>query len=139
MQPNIEKFDEIAALIFEKAYAAFPVEIMLNFYELAGQEAPAHRADLSGDVKFAAETATWLLRSGYLISSRGAPTRGEYSMPATLSAKTLEALKGLPSSLSKDKTLGQSLLEASGEANKEARKTIVGEIIRFGIKATLGG
>lgn len=62
---NIEKFNELAALIFDKLYQNFPCPIGLSYKELTGfdraTECPRDEYD------FVSATLDWLDYSGFII------------------------------------------------------------------------
>ena len=82
------------------------------------------------------DTIKWLVEAGFLRNA-GQNRQDEY-FNLVLSAKAFEILKGAPSALSSTKTLGEAVLDsvqdAAKETGKEARKTAVSEIFKWGIR-----
>ena len=137
MPTNIECFDLLTGRIFADLYDQFPIPHLLtndefSFY-LLGMD-PEHPIEPMFEgrqeaVHFFFATTQWLIEAGYISSVN---QFGEGS-EVVLTAKGLEALKSVPSSLSRE-TLGSQLVEAAKTGTVDQLKALAGDAIGAGVR-----
>jgi len=133
---NIERFDQLTGRIFADLYEAFPMPRTLSdrsYSSIIEPDQPATDGKQSSDPgQFFTATITWLVNSGYITTFQ-ARLNGRFTYDGcVLTAKGLEVLKSIPSSVG-GKSFGQSLQEAAKAGSKEALKKITGEVLSFGL------
>lgn len=133
MDTNIETFNESVAIIFEELYKSFPIPIGLSYNDLAitlfkdDDEPIDHEQNL--DV--VENTILWLKNSGYIWYD----TTSEMQVyAAVLSPKGLEILKVIPTSLTEDSTIGESLINFAKDGTKETRASLIALALTEGYK-----
>ena len=133
MGTNIETFNESVAIIFGELYKSFPIPIGLSYNDLAitlfkdDDEAIDHEQNL--DV--VENTILWLKNSGYIWYD----TTSEMQVyGAVLSPKGLEVLKVVPTSLTEDSSIGESLISFTKEGTKETRASLIALALTEGYK-----
>lgn len=133
---NIERFDEITALILSTLYSRFPEPVLLGPKELGlSDEEPT--IDAAGCVIFTSDwrelsdfighSAYWLAEEGYL-SQRS----GRFSSRYTLSAAGLKSMKHVDQPEIGSDTLGEKLQRASSEGAKAATSKLVDQFLTLG-------
>lgn len=143
LPPNIEKFNIITAQIFAILYREFPVPHFIPITDFGtdgteqylGPGIPKNK-----EVEFLFAVFSWLGNAGYITFSQFDHHYG--AKEVVLTAKGLETLKAIPSSLSDDKTAGELVLDAvksgASDSMSEAVKFILAkgvELIPYAVKA----
>lgn len=132
---NIELFDELTGRILARLYQSFPIPIDLKSSSFFPQTHEI-RDDITLDerlhlTKFFYATTLWLATAGY---TSGSNREFSYSKEVVLTAKGLEVLKGTPSSISTEPSIGEQLAEAAKEEGKETLKNLVKVALSHGVK-----
>lgn len=137
---NIAKFNDVSAELFARAYASFPQPLTVDCYKWIGEQAPTHTTEPEGEPAFVRDTIRWLVKNRYLDNLRR-DGRGTYGYTLLLTPKSL-AFLGQPAALLPSQSNGAALIEATksgaGDSMKEARRTIVGELVKLGLGALTG-
>ncbi len=131
---NIQRFDEITGQVFGALYECFPVprHLIIEQFIEDGYTFNEHMAsDVANERgEFFIACVEWLAESGYLrfeIRSHGCGV-----LNAVLTAKGLEALKALPTSLSAGPSLGDRLVDATKSGSKSILGSLAGEVLSVG-------
>lgn len=136
--PNIEKFDALVVRVLGDLYEQFPVptKIHANAYmdNVSTDGAALGSEVLSEGGRFLNHTLNWLQDSGYVRFKElnHAPPGGANQV--VLTAKALEALRAMPSSLEGQTTLGERMKEQAGATASEGASQLVGVLVREGLK-----
>ncbi|MFM5138451.1 hypothetical protein [Aeromonas rivipollensis] len=147
MISNIEKFDITVVLALAELYTRFPVRQYLASSKFIVTEDGEHAEGLSPEAEgllyaedpylndpyfkrkeFAFESLKWLVDAGYI---HGNPSAYDGISSAVLTAKGLEVLKATPDSL--QGSLGERLVEAVKADSREVGRSVLGQIIGFGV------
>jgi hypothetical protein len=126
---NIERFDQLAGLVFAKLYEHFPIPVSLDIMEFhdvlrsTGDEGEVEPVFFSASVR-------WLVESGY-ISNRAEWAAPNHFKHCTLTAKALEVLKGTPSILTGE-SIGDELQSAVRSGAFETIKVLTNEALSRG-------
>lgn len=137
MPNNIECFDLLTGRIFAALYDEFPLPHQLTndefTYFLLGKD-PDYPIEPMFDsqraaLEFFTATTQWLISAGYISCQ----VRFSEGPRAVLTAKGLEALKSVPSSLSGE-TLGTQLVEAAKAGTVDQLKALAGDAIGMGVR-----
>ncbi|EJM81312.1 hypothetical protein PMI34_05217 [Pseudomonas sp. GM74] len=140
--PNIERFNILVGSIFAKLYESFPVPIELSAIEFADQlvsdDCAKEWSQRDSTVRFFGSTVDWLSDHGYL--KRGVVFSNSTILDCVLTARTLELLNAMPSSLeNKGPSLGDQLVKATKEGMsgkvKELASDFLSRAVVFGTKA----
>jgi len=133
---NIERFDEITALILSTLYSRFPEPVLLDPKELGLSDEEPTR-DVTGGViytsgwrelsDFIEHSAYWLAEEGYL-SQRA----GRFSSRYTLSAAGLKSMKHVDQPEIGSDTLGEKLKKASSDGTKATTSKLVDQFLAVG-------
>lgn len=139
MAANIERFNVLTGAIFAKLYEEFPEPINLSALNFAEQLKIGGSDFVS--VRFFTSTVEWLADHGYL--KRGTVVSEGTVTNCVLTARTLELLSALPSSLeSEQPSLGDQLITATkdGVTEKitELTRTFLSEAVLFTTKFATG-
>lgn len=137
---NPELFDKCVTIIFATLYQKFPLQIELDFNDLAIEL----WEDGDNDEKYFniheifANTVSWLVKSGYIWAEK---VDAYNSYGTVLSPAGLELLK-MPSSLSKNtqksqKTIGEDLIETMKSGAKDVAKDLIKKGLTEGFKFLL--
>jgi hypothetical protein len=157
MENNIDKFNYYVGCVFAILQNGFPCRISLNFVEIiGGEECPKTTSsggrctglylvngevqDMTKELEFVYETVNWLYETGYLIGTVGVTQLGKNAF-VTLSPKSLEILKVVPSSIDaseKEKSIGQELSEAFNSAAKEQIADVASKALSYLFKIGWG-
>ncbi|MNJ50203.1 hypothetical protein D3C77_454660 [compost metagenome] len=133
---NIDRFDEITALILSTLYSRFPEPVFLSPTELGlSEEVPSR--DATGGVIYSSEwkelsnfidhSAYWLAEEGYLSQRPG-----RFSSRYTLSAAGLKSMKHVDQPEIGNDTLGEKLKKASSEGAKATTSKLVDQFLAVG-------
>jgi hypothetical protein len=141
MAANIERFNVLTGAIFAKLYEEFPEPTNLSAMDFAEQLKIGGSDFVS--VRFFTSTVEWLADHGYL--KRGTTVGQGLVTNCVLTARTLELLSALPSSLeseSEQPSLGDQLITATkdGVTEKitELTRTFLSEAVLFTTKFATG-
>jgi len=157
MENNIDKFNYYVGCVFAVLQNSFPCRISLNFVEITGGKECSETISSSGrwtgrylvngeiqdmtkEIDFVYETVNWLYETGYLIGSVKVTQLGKNAF-VTLSPKSLEILKVIPSSIDdseKGKSIGQELSEAFNSAAKEQVADVASKALSYLFKIGWG-
>ncbi|MBC3863197.1 hypothetical protein H8K32_13895 [Undibacterium jejuense] len=157
MENNIDKFNYYVGCVFAILQSGFPCRISLNFVEIVGGEKCPETTSSSGrwtgrylvngevqditkELEFVCETVNWLYETDYLIGSVGVTELGKSAL-VTLSPKSLEILKVVPSSIDaseKEKSIGQELSEAFNSAAKKQITDVASKALSYLFKIGWG-
>lgn len=157
MQNNIEKFNYFVGVILSVLHTSFPCRVRINYLEIIGSnEYPettnqlgqsteiyikdGELKNLSNELDFLHETLNWLHETGYLIGAVGASQAGRYAT-VTLSPKSLEILKVVPSSIgagSSEISIAEEISEAINSAAKEKVSEAAGKALSYLFKIGWG-
>ncbi|MEC5386730.1 hypothetical protein VVD49_13430 [Uliginosibacterium sp. H3] len=110
MQSNIDQFDDVTAKTFAYLYESFPVPAFL-LVERFGVMIDVEAYPLGDSVKeadFWVACWDWLIAAGYMYA--GDRIRPVGFSDVVLTAKGLEVLKAVPSSLSNGQTVGDQIV-----------------------------
>lgn len=133
---NIKKFDEITGQVFAALYENFPVAkyVLIEDFLDDGFSYDEHaQGDFPNENgKFFLACVDWLAGAGYLRFDEKMRFSGFSG--AVLTAKGLEALKATPSSLNKEASLGDQLVEATQSGTKSILGKLSGEVISVGTR-----
>lgn len=137
MPNNIECFDLLTGRIFADLYDHFPIPHDLTndefVYFLLGKDPdyPIEQMfdDQNAALEFFSATTQWLIDAGYISCE----VRFSEGPRAVLTAKGLEALKSVPTSLSGE-TLGAQLVEAARTGTVDQLKALAGDAIGMGVR-----
>ncbi|HEN8734257.1 hypothetical protein D3C76_1171470 [compost metagenome] len=133
---NIQKFDEITGQVFGALYENFPVAKYLLIKDFLDdgfsydENAQGDFPNKNGEFFFAC--VEWLAGAGYLRFDEKMHYSGFAG--AVLTAKGLEALKAVPTSLNKGASLGDQLVEATQSGTKTILGKLSGEVISVGTR-----
>jgi hypothetical protein len=137
---NITRFEEAAAKILALAYLSFPSEARIDIFGFSGTTQPQLGQPTPKEAVFVRDTVLWLCDAGFL-RMKSKSTREDRLNPV-LTAKAYEVLRGAPFTGQPKKTLGESIVEVANAGAKEGaietRRAIISEIIKLGIRVTLG-
>lgn len=133
---NIQKFDELTGQIFGALYENFPVARDLLIEDFL-DDGFSYDTDAGGNFpnqngKFFFACVEWLAEAGYLRFEDKLHSSGFNGV--VLTAKGLEALKAIPSSLSAGASLGDQLVEATQNGTKSILGRLSGEVISVGTR-----
>lgn len=137
-QPNINKFNEITGRIFSALYDSFPQPLQINFEDyLTPLTSPNNPVDEVADnffgCQFVSDSATWIKEAGYITSV----SSDRFSFYGTvLTAKGLECLKKVPTSLDSQPSFGKQLGDAVKGGSVDALRTITSSVITVGAAFT---
>ncbi|PVZ43944.1 hypothetical protein [Pseudomonas sp. CC120222-01a] len=140
---NIQKFDEITGRVFGALYENFPVPDYLLIKDFLDdgfsydEHAQGDFPNQNGEFFFAC--VEWLSEAGYLRFKKKLDYAGFEEV--VLTAKGLEALKAVPSSLTKGPSLGDQLVDATKSGTKNILGSLAGEVLSVGsrlVSAHLG-
>lgn len=129
MSTNIELFNQYTAKIFTELYESFPVPMWLVDVRLSGgkfieNERGFEEPDF--ETKIAGSTILWLVEAGFINASE-TDARSAYN--ATLSAKGLELMKLVPSSIDSKMSVGDNLLKILKEGSVDAAKVLISKAL----------
>lgn len=140
LPPNIERFNIITAKTFAMLYQSFPVPrdlLMGPDFDIPHLMEIPHDfknnyVSEKEDILFVQSTIYWLHDAGYIEAK-------SYTYPfgfrdVVLTAKGLETLKAIPSSLSSDKTAGELVLDAVKSGASDSMSDAVKFILAKGIE-----
>lgn len=138
---NIDRFNEVCAVVFARLYENFPEPIKLHGLELAGavefdMEGPAQLEKTDERTgEFCAAVVQWLVDAGYVLAPSKHQPAGLF-MNARLTAKGLEAMKAMPSALGG--SIGDELIDASQRGARDAARQLISDgltaVFRAGIQ-----
>ncbi|MEN8639603.1 hypothetical protein [Pseudomonas sichuanensis] len=133
---NIERFDEVTAMILSALYAKFPEPVQIH-PDLFGIPKGAPTVGPFGGVSYGAEwtelrafainTARWLAEEGYLSERPG-----QHYSRYTLSAAGLKSLKHVDQPEIGSDTLGEKLKKASTEGARATTSKLVDQFLAVG-------
>ncbi|MDD2105709.1 hypothetical protein [Pseudomonas asiatica] len=131
---NIQKFDEITGRVFGTLYEGFPVPKYLRIKDFV-EDGFSYDERAQGDFpnesgEFFLACVDWLSDAGYVRFREKMPYSGYRE--AVLTAKGLEALKAVPSSLSGGPSLGDQLVDATKSGAKSMLGSLAGEVLSVG-------
>lgn len=111
---NIDRFNAVCAVAFERLYSAFPEPVDLHpddIAEAAGldMEGQTYLPETPRRNQFIGETIRWLREAGFVWGEPVDLRQGSMA-GARLSAKGLEALKLVPSSIDSSESIGEHLV-----------------------------
>ncbi|MFM2607696.1 hypothetical protein AAFX30_08730 [Vibrio chagasii] len=145
---NIQKFDELVAMLLAHLYENFPRRTEIDAFEFLGINYEHHSflednegyeeyANKCQEVDFLLDTALWLIDSGFLYGKIENEVAGFYTskkcIDITLSPKGLELLKLVPNSLEVSQNLGDKLVDTINQGAKDAGSKLVSEALtKFG-------
>lgn len=133
---NIQKFDEITGQVFGALYENFPVArdlLIKDFLDDGFSYDKAAEGDFPNENgEFFFSSVEWLAAAGYLRVESKLHYSGFAGV--VLTAKGLEALKAIPSSLNKGASLGDQLVEATQNGTKSILGKLSGEVISVGTR-----
>ncbi|MFC1577636.1 hypothetical protein ACFL36_01365 [Thermodesulfobacteriota bacterium] len=130
-EPNIEKFNEYVAKIFDELYSQFPEEITIDPKDITGElEKDKHHA-FNGTMRF-------LEREGFIHMNEKSTYTSYYYLNVALSSKGLAVLGASPDSLKENITFIQKIREALKAETKEAVTATINGLISYTI-AGFGG
>ncbi|MEE1919133.1 hypothetical protein V0R52_22340 [Pseudomonas asiatica] len=133
---NIERFDEVTAMILSALYAKFPEPVHIHpelFGIQKGASTPGPFGGMSYGAEwtemrvFATDTARWLAEEGYL-SERPSRHASRY----TLSAAGLKSMKHVDQPEIGSDTLGEKLKKASSNGAKATTSKLVDQFLSIG-------
>lgn len=152
---NIKSFNEIVACVFNDLYASFPRRISLFPPKYLGVELDkgklcdddgyytAKKIGEDEDVKvgweelrFVEHSILWLIETGYV--SVKDQLKHYYFTEAVLTAKGLELLKLVPSSVDGDKSVGEKIKDAIGGGMKDVASSVVSAALTQGFSLLAG-
>ncbi|MBK9649696.1 MAG: hypothetical protein IPO67_31850 [Deltaproteobacteria bacterium] len=139
MPTNIDRFNVLVAQILALLYREFPIrqsiraENLLGYQQTDNTYSPEGRwtaeyrkgdgtliRDATADFDFVQDTIRWLSDEGYILHW---PYETGYEfMGVTLSAKGLELLKAVPSSVAGSTSVGDTLLAIFKDGTKDGAK-----------------
>jgi hypothetical protein len=141
---NIQKFDELVAVLLAHLYENFPRRTEIDAFEFLDIEFE-HRSFLDDsegfeehtnkclEADFFLDTVLWLIDSGFLYGKIQNEVAGFYTskkcIDITLSPKGLELLKLVPSSLDVSQSLGEKLVDTINKGAKDAGSKLVSEAL----------
>ncbi len=129
MSTNIDLFNQYTAKIFAMLYEPFPVTLWIRDGFISGRVVRPGVFDESvtdEQVEIAGYTLKWLIEAGYITCSR---FDANSAHDATLSAKGLELMKLVPSSLEKKKSVGDSLLTIVKDGSSDGGKKLISKAL----------
>lgn len=138
---NIDKFNEVTGKVLAYLYMNFPIPMVLTPSTLGIEEAPTGIYDpfsgtaigevpRSNDEIFFFHSINWLIATGYISANRY--TASTQFGQSVLTAKGLEVLKAIPSSLT-NSSFGQQLQEAANAGMLDTIKGLTNEVLSRGI------
>lgn len=132
LPPNIERFNQNAAKIFSLLYESFPVPRSIDVREI---DIDAELSEATGELTPAGEVAhatfIWLEGSGYITFRKNMEV---LFTECVLTAKGLEVLNAIPSSLSTSQTVGEFVSKAVKAGAAESVSSAVKFIFAKGIE-----
>ncbi len=143
---NIERFDEVTAIILSALYAKFPEPVQIHpelFGIQRGEPTPGPLGGMSYGVEwaemrtFASDTAQWLAEEGYLSERIG-----RHARRYTLSAIGLNSMKYVDQPQIGSDTLGEKIKKASLVGAKATTSKLVDQFLAVGaslIAKSVGG
>ncbi|MFR0675706.1 hypothetical protein ACLUUI_18175 [Enterobacterales bacterium AW_CKDN230030176-1A_HGKHYDSX7] len=131
---NIQKFDEITGQVLGALYESFPVPRHLLIEQFV-EDGYTFDVLMSMDVanergSFFIACIKWLSEAGYLSFKE--QSNGNGLLNAVLTAKGLEALKAVPTSLTDSPSLGDQLIDATKSGTKSILGSLAGEVLSVG-------
>ena len=135
--PNIDRFDEYAALIFSRLYEHFPVKVDLDVRDLTGHRemdengavlAPNGNTSRCASIAYA--TIEWLIETGYVRAKE--PHYPIGFRGCVLTAEGLKLLKAMPGSVQFTDTVGDKLVRFVREGALDLAKDIVKGALAIG-------
>lgn len=145
---NIQKFDELVAMLLAHLYGTFPRRTEIDSFEflniefehssfLDDNEGNEEYINKCQEADFLLDTALWLIDSGFLYGKIENEVALHYTskkcIDITLSPKGLELLKLVPSSLEISQNLGDKLVDTINKGAKDAGSKLVSEALtKFG-------
>ena len=122
----MEKFDQLAGLIFGKLYSEFPVP--LRIFPEQFLEKVIDKDDHEGSFNFIEYfdgTVKWLSKAGYIWISEDLSTDGLPEFDVVLSEKGLGALRKIPESLEGTASIGERLSGFAKSKTADAIGTLI--------------
>ncbi|EKT4469995.1 hypothetical protein QEM11_000803 [Pseudomonas putida] len=131
---NIQQFDEFTGQVLGALYEVFPVPrpLLIKQFIEDGYTFDDHiGADIANQQgEFFLACIYWLGEAGYLRFKDRA--HGFGVTEAVLTAKGLEALKAVPTSLGGGPSLGDQLVDATKSGTKSVLGSLAGEVLSVG-------
>ncbi|MBY5939045.1 MULTISPECIES: hypothetical protein [Marinobacter] len=152
---NITRFNQAVGMTLAVLYEEFPKRITLRVGRVLGLEvneeddpldgSPIRALDNAGnefqvtysELDFALNTVRWLADSGYLLAGQ---FRGPFFVDdVTLSAKGLELLKCVPSSVDPSASFGDELRTMARSSGQDAMSGLVSTALTTGFRLLVPG
>jgi hypothetical protein len=151
---NIDKFDEIAGIVFAKLYESFPMRIDFNAEDISSlmkdtgnkeggdeaeeaEEAKEAEEAFNDSTRFIPDTIRWLKEEGYITMQSA--TMDSHFINVTLTGKGLSSLKSTPDSVSGKLSTGEQLSEAIKTGGREALINATNQVLFAGFRLAISG
>lgn len=144
MTNNMERFDRLTGAVFARLYESFPEPVTLDAQPflhsiVAADQDQATQCDQAFNApEFFSCTLRWLAGTGYFTHG----SQGEQSpytfTECVLTAKGLEVLKAVPTSIKTQQSIGQSLQDAAKRGAIDSIKKLTGEALSTGVHIAIG-
>ena len=132
---NINKFDEYTGQILARLYQNFPVPMDISprdFFTCSAVNVAEDEWEYTDeDAKVFLSTARWLVLAGYIHC---VSEKRSYLYKSVLTAKGLEVLKLVPSSVQGGLSIGEQLTTAATEEARETLRGVVSEALSIGAR-----
>lgn len=126
---NIEIFNRICIVLFDRLYSAFPVPIEIAVNDISAEVAPREDFDGSWDVStIGREVIEFLNQEGFL-TAEGSYDSGSVYLQVRLTMKGLAVLGYVPSTLEKQEALISRISRVARGGLKEAGGEVVRQLV----------
>lgn len=135
----MERFNQLAALIFARLYENFPVPLELTPTAYLSEiiETDDYDGAFNFD-EFFGSTVKWLERAGFVWIDRDNSTYDGPAYDVVLSERGLATLRSVPNSLEGTASLGERFANFSREKASEAVSTLIAIVINAAAQGGVG-